>query len=63
MLERRQVSAMRAARVLAGVRLVEVANEIGIPESRLSVLERGLSKPRPEEIPALRRAYGEAVGR
>jgi len=49
---------LKLARTSKRIKQLELARQIGISPSRLSLIENGWAKPRPEELSALRKALG-----
>jgi len=50
---------LRALRVFAGKRQIDISAETGISQSRLSLIEGGLSRIRDEEKRAIANALGQ----
>lgn len=51
-------SRLRLERLSRGLRLLDVAQELGLSEGLLSRLERGDREPTPEQLQKLARLYG-----
>jgi transcriptional regulator with XRE-family HTH domain len=52
---------LRAARLLAGKTLLEVAGDVGVSEATVSRWETGDREPRIEQLRALGKVYGLSV--